>query len=189
MDIDANQVMKLFTAFRSYCNERDAVYKTLSKKQRSPNFPEDISENIVRQFIINNEKRCCTWATQKGDLQLVPSMARVEVKCFSSTGPLSFGPDEAWDELYFLDAMKLLKENEVRIYKCSLSFESDIIKSLPMNKNETFEDQCRQKRRPRFKLSLLQKHCPEHVSCVYQGSLEDILLVSVEKPSDYMPSA
>lgn len=33
-----------------------------------PNFPEDISENIVRQYILQKEKCKCIWNTKVGDL-------------------------------------------------------------------------------------------------------------------------
>lgn len=179
-ELSATKVKHLVDAFRHYCYNRRYIYKGTNNKHRTPNFPEDISENIIRQYIINMEKRHCIWNTRMGDLEIIepgepPSSIQVEVKCFASTGPLSFGPNERWDELYWLDATDLIAKDQVKIFHTKYAFESDVIKNIPVNKNETFFEQCRQKRRPRFTLHSLQRYHPSAVTQVYAGSLDGIL--------------
>lgn len=176
-ELSAMKVKNLVDAYRDYCTVRQTIYKGTNTKHRMPNFPEDISENIIRQYILNVEKRNCIWNTKMGDLEILdPAKSlQVEVKCFSSTGPLSFGPTERWDELYWLDATDLIFNENIKIYHTKYAFEDEIIKTIPVNKKETFYHQCRQKRRPRFTLSLLQKHEPSAVVLVYSGKLDGIL--------------
>lgn len=70
---------------------------------RNPPFPSEISENIVKFAIFNRSKvmasHCCS-----GDLKLLDY--KTEVKARSSEGPASFGPQESWRKIYFMDARR-----------------------------------------------------------------------------------
>lgn len=185
-ELSAANVRRLVDTFRSYCVTRKSIYKNTAARHRMPNFPEDISENIIRQYIINIERRICTWNTRMGDLYVYPGPCieplRVEVKCFSSTGPLSFGPNNRWDELYWLDATKLVTCEKIKIYKTCIPFHHQAIQTLPVSKKETFGQQCQQNRRPRFTLAKLKAHAPEYVKLIYEGTLDGALSCSLCTP-------
>ena len=124
--------------------ERVKKYKAYSLSSdlhtsiRRPNFPEDISENIVKYFLD------CEKITP-GDLYS-PLLGKIEVKCFSSKGPISFGPKETWDTLIVLDAISFLEDK----YKLHIIRINSRDFNIKVNKNETYKDQVFQKRRPRI---------------------------------------
>jgi hypothetical protein len=125
-------------------NNRIKSYKAYSlssklhKSIRRANFPEDISENIVK-FFLDCEKII------PGDLYSV-KYGKIEVKCFSSTGPISFGPRETWETLIVLDATNFL-DDIYTVHVVSISSRDFDVK---INKKETYKDQVYQKRRPRI---------------------------------------
>lgn len=81
--------------------------------------------------------------------------ARIQIKAASSKGELtSFGPKSVWDEIYFMDFYN--EGNYDGTFKVYLLPNKDIYE-YKMNKNETFEDQQKQGRRPRFSLRKLIK--------------------------------
>lgn len=80
---------------------------------------------------------------------------RIQIKAASSKNELtSFGPDSIWDEIYFMDFYN--KGNYDGTFEVYL-LPNDKIYNYKMNKNETFKDQQKQKRRPRFSLRKLIK--------------------------------
>jgi hypothetical protein len=99
--------------------------KKLHPDCRTQNFPDYISENITK-FIINKIQNLKTSQNSKepvgffncinskiGDLEIINDneVIKVEVKCFTSKGPSSFGPKEKWNLLYFLDATDFINYN------------------------------------------------------------------------------
>jgi len=86
-----------------------------NKEIRNPNFPEAISENIVKFAYNYVYKKCPSWNTLSGDLELyddtLKKILKLEVKGFSSNGPSSFGPTEQWNKLYFIDCQKFIEKN------------------------------------------------------------------------------
>lgn len=168
-------IFTLLNHFTTYCKKRIEIYKDMNKKQRQPNFPEDISENIVRFIIEKLEKINVSWNTTSGDLMIINTKEKIEVKCFSSTGPTSFGPTEKWDYLYFLDAIDFINMN-FKCYKISLSNDNDIWKNIKINKKETFNEQCVQGRRPRIQYSSLKSLIPiEYITEIFNGNLKILL--------------
>jgi hypothetical protein len=142
---------------------------------RMPNFPEDISENLVKFVVRKYEKDETIIWSKEGDL--LSKEGKCEVKCFSSSGPSSFGPTEKWNILYFLDATKCLEEYFI-VYKINLSNISDDWKKLKLNKKkcETFLDQCNQGRRPRIHWEEIKKQInPQNISKIFQGYIKDLL--------------
>jgi hypothetical protein len=85
----------------------------LTESIRKPNFPEHISENIARFVLYNVYGIFPTRITNSGDLQMLSSI--IEVKAFSSEGPISFGPTEKWDFVVLIDGTKF-RENHYIIY-------------------------------------------------------------------------
>lgn len=137
------------------------------KKIRQPNFPESISEYIVKRFYENNINKNITFG-KTGDL--ICDNNKIEVKAFTSSGPSSFGPTEEWNELIFLDAINFDKK-EFIIYKINLSNTSKIWKELAINKKETFHDQCIMKRRPRISFHDIKKQLGKEINCIFNGSI------------------
>ena len=168
------QVKKLFNLFSSYYNNIIQFNKTNQTKVRAPIFPESLSENIVRWFIINKEKRKCI-SPKIGDLSVGDK--KIEVKCFTSQGPSSYGPNEPWDELWFLDASNIIKNPispEFKIYKCTLSNKSNKWMNLKMGVRKTFKSISKKGIRPRISFSRLRQQIKPNLKLVYTGDLNGI---------------
>jgi hypothetical protein len=175
-ELSWKNTFELFFLHKELCIKRREIYENMTKKQRQPNFPEDVSENIVRQAIILFEYVDCKWNIPRGDLKKIDkfgNITKIEVKCFSSTGPSSFGPNETWDELYFLDGTKFMS-NHFKIYKIKLSNTDDLIQKFPLNKDgTTFGQQCIGLRRPRFLFKQLMTYIPEHIEVIFSGTINE----------------
>ena len=104
-----------------------------------------------------------SWDTDNGDIDvdLINFTYKIEVKGFSSDGPSSFGPKEKWDYLYFLDATNII-ENKFIVYEINLSSNSETWKNIKINKNQSFDDQCKQGRRPRISFMEIKKQIPNN---------------------------
>lgn len=152
---------------------------------RLPNMPEDISENIVK-FIARNilNVQDCVWtkgATQdddddevitSGDLHS-PTIGKLECKCFTSDGPLSFGPTESWNVLYFLDARDWLNDRFI-LYAFNDTNLSSVWQNVKVNKTQTYADQSKAKRRPRISWNSLHPQLGNSCVKVYDGTFEGI---------------
>jgi hypothetical protein len=170
-ELSPQNVKDLFFAYQTYCKTKIDIYKKKKKKHRLPNFPEDISENIVKYIIKKKFDYCPLWDTKKGDLFY--KGAQLEVKCFSSCGPSSFGPNESWDEIYFLDATNFLND-KFKCYKINLSNKDKKWKKIKVNSTQTYEDQCVQKRRPRISFKRIKAQLEDNIELIYSGSFDDI---------------
>jgi DNA (cytosine-5)-methyltransferase 1 len=166
-------IKKYFDIYKDYINQLKNVMNQNQIKVRFPNFPEIISENVVKFYIQDFENRNCI-NSKYGDLEV--NNHRIEVKCFASEGPTSFGSTERWKEIYFLDATNVLKDEIIKIYKCNLSNDSDIWKNLQFNKNETFEDKCKKGQRPRIQFNILYKLLENHIQLVFDNSIHILFI-------------
>ncbi len=142
----------------------------LQKKIRMSNFPSEISEIIVKYIIESIYNRPINWMTKSGDLS--DNNQKLEVKCFSSTGPSSFGPTECWHKLYFLDATDYMNYN-FKCYEINLSnVEFGFVK---VSLNQTYFEQCQEKRRPRLCFSQLKAQLNEtQLKCIFDGHLDQL---------------
>ena len=142
---------------------------------RKPNFPEHISENIIK-FGIHNKlgDKTSTWNCKEGDL-LSKKEGKQECKAFTSKGPISFTPSSKWDCIYFLDACEWLNDQYV-LYRVSLTIDSEEWKSIKVNKLETFEDHAKQGRRPRISWGSLYPQILKHCEKIYEGTFENIFI-------------
>jgi hypothetical protein len=122
---------------------------------RTLNVPDVLSEGLFCYYFDSIRTKdsagsfdCVTRQSYKG----------VQVKSTSIKYDLtSFGPKSIWDELYFIDfAPNGVIDGVIHFYKIEENFENLI---LNINKNETFKDQQKQGRRPRFsvKKELIEK--------------------------------
>lgn len=129
------------------------------KKIRNYNFPSEISENIAKYAICHKYGIMPNWDTKSGDLILFNK--KIEVKGFTSIGPSSFGPNENWDILCFVDATQH-KTKYFKIYMIFLSNKNPMWYNIKVNSKETYLDHCNQKRRPRIKFTDIYKQLPSH---------------------------
>ncbi len=141
------------------------------KKIRNQNFPSEISENIVKYAIFNKYKIMPSWNTSVGDLILLNK--KIEVKGFMSSGPSSFGPDEEWSFIYFIDCKDFINKN-FKVYELKISNKNKIWQSIKINKNETFRDQALNKRRPRISFDELYKQLNNYFNIIFDGNLSTL---------------
>ncbi len=155
------QYKKIVEAYAGYSN-------LLKQFGRRPNFPEAISEKMASVFLPGSKRK------EKGDLWI--GQKRIEVKSFAGLAPTSFGPNQSWDYIMFLDCQDLGK---ISAYLNTNSSNSLAWKKLLVNKKETFGEQCEQKRRPRLKFSRISSQ----VSLIHLGttSFENILDEKLEE--------
>lgn len=168
---------------------------------RGINLPQEITENLILsilRYIKGMDARWCketkkpnkisgdgyTPATGimvkidpkktkvKVDIQYT-GMKKLEFKCFTSTGPPTFGPTEKWDRIYFLDAIEY-HDYKFKLYEVPLSNDSDEWKSLKVNKSQTFEDQAVQGRRPRLVFEDIQTQLGEHCKMIWEGDIRNL---------------
>lgn len=140
-------IYEYYNNYKELCMISEKL-KKLYKKGRKPNFPEYVSEFIAREIL--NAKKGKT-----GDL--VYKNKKIEVKCFASNGPTSFGPDESWDYIVLMDA---IKDGIIDMFLYKISNTSLVWQNIKINKFETFMDQCQQKRRPRINFEQLISQLP-----------------------------
>ena len=146
---------------------------------RHQNPPEDITENIVK-FLIHNYDNdpSCKWAKSigcKGDLYSdnYSIESPPEVKAFTSNGPLSFGPIKKFGIIYFLDMRNWLNDIFI-LWKVNVTNESNEWKQIRMNKTQTFEDQCKEGRRPHICWNYIYEQIPDKCMKIYEGTFDGI---------------
>ena len=168
-------LMKTYLAHKNYVKELLTIRQETQIKVRLPNMPEHISENIVK-FIIQNKMGDMTssWDCKKGDLYSNVEKQQ-ECKTFTSDGPPSFGPNEEWNVLYFLDARKWLEDKYV-LYRVGLSNRDDAWRNVKVNKAQTFHDQCQQNRRPRITWEALYPQIESYCTKIFEGTFEEIFV-------------
>jgi hypothetical protein len=171
MSLNTIQIEELLDIHINYINNLQKFKNKYKYKSRNPNFPENISENIIKEYINIVENRKCM-NSRFGDLEVIngDKVLKIECKCVSSLGPISFGPTEKWNELYILDATDFINK-KFKIYKINLSNTCNEFKNIKLNKKETFEDGCKKGIRPRLSFSLLQKELNKNISIIYNGTL------------------
>src|SRR3990167_8536537 len=97
-----NILKQYYNLHKNYCLSLIELNKLHNIKNRAPNMPEHISENIIKFIIIKYENISnCSWNCS-GDLKI--GNDKIECKAVSSNGPISFGPTEQWKSLYILDS-------------------------------------------------------------------------------------
>lgn len=163
-----------FNLHKDYVEKRMKTTSCLGKQKiRLPSIPEDITENCVK-FILHYKQgdRTSRWNCSTGDL-FSEKEGKQECKCFSSDGPTSFTPSSEWDVIYFLDARKWLS-NSFALYRINLTKSSTEWKSIKMSSTQTFDDQCKQGRRPRINWKSLYPQIEKYCTKIYEGTFEDI---------------
>lgn len=153
-NFDLILIIELLNSHINYVtNIKNINSKLINRKIRNPNFPSDISENIVKYAFYKKYKIMPCWDTKSGDLKFLNK--KIEVKGFSSNGPTSFGPNESWDLLYFVDCTNFINF-EFIVYEIKLS---------TRNKTDTYKNQCDKKIRPRIVFNEFKKQLLYHNIC------------------------
>lgn len=165
---------------RTYCIECIEFNKKLESSnnplERLPNIPSGVSENVTLQVLQKRGDNSCTRITQTGDL-FSKKDGKIEIKCFSSIGPSSFGPKCTWNIICFVDATEWL-DNKYIIYRLNLSNSTDEWQNVKMNQEETFGDKCEKGQRPRMAWENIRKQIdPRHIEIIFDGSFEDIVKI------------
>jgi hypothetical protein len=171
-DFTEDVLIKLLHTHMSHVKQLMEISNSTGIELRLPNFPEYLSENIIK-FIIHYKlgDKTSNWNCKKGDL-LSDKEGVQECKAFTSDGPLSFSPTTEWDVIYFLDAREWLLNRYV-LYKSNLRRTMDEWKNIEMSKKETFEVQSKQGRRPHIGWEKLKPQIID-LSTIYEGTFEDI---------------
>tara|TARA_Y100000590_G_scaffold469264_1_gene655866 strand:- start:57 stop:650 length:594 start_codon:yes stop_codon:yes gene_type:complete len=133
---------------------------------RTPNLSEAFSEAVFS--IEMGMPRCVksiSGSSSSFDLYDLKRKKRIQLKAASSFGPSSFGPRSEYDEVYFLFFREIAEGKKYLFYSGKYEIyklNPDDFPSLIMNKkkNETFEDQQKQGKRPRFSIpkTLIDPH-------------------------------
>lgn len=183
----ADALKSFYRIQKDYVVSLKATERTTGVKIRYPSLPEHISENIVK-FILQNKLQdtTCSWNC-KGDLQSERE-GKQECKCFTSDGPPSFTPSSEWDVIYFLDARDWLNDHFI-LHRVPLKRTSDEWKAIKVSKAQTFEDQCKQGRRPRITWEALSPQISTHVTKIFDGKFDDIFTPLIPTPEAVVPDA
>jgi hypothetical protein len=160
-------------------NMNNEIFIGDHKKLRRENFPEYISENIVKFAIYKKYKIMPNWNVSSGDLELVKKnkKIKIEVKAFSSSGPSSFGPTEKWDHIYFVDCLRY-KEKYFIVYEIKLSNIHKKWKNIKINKKQTYHDVCKKEKRPRIHFNHIIKQIGKrNYSIIFQDYFDSNLIL------------
>lgn len=166
-----------FYQHKRYVVDTMNIIETTGLPIRLPVTPEDISENIVKLLIHKNGDTTSKWAKPikgaTGDL-FSDREGTQEIKCFTSDGPLSFGPTERWNVIYFLDARNWITDRFI-LYRIPLTNTSTEWKALRMSLTQSFEDQANEKRRPRLNWNNIHKQLGPICERIFEGTFEEII--------------
>jgi len=133
------RLMKCVQRYNDDLRFIEEMNKGMNKKKiRNPNFPSHISENIAKLALCKKYKVMPNWDC-KGDLTMLSK--QLEIKGFMSSGPLSFGPAEPWDYIYFVDGMRT-REGIYQVYEIKLSHKSEEWRNIVMSGKETKYENC-----------------------------------------------
>jgi len=173
--INKDRLREIFEIVLKYNNDINNFNKKNNCKMRKIGLPEIVSENMIKYFLIEHQNINCN-NSSVGDLHFVEEnkTIKIECKCFTSTGPMSFGPTENWNVLICLDAINL---NKYKLYKIDLSNNSNEWKNMKITNNKTFEEAIKNKNnRPRFSFDKLCKNLDsKHISILFEGSFEEMI--------------
>lgn len=140
---------------------------------RIPNFEENISENIIKRILIKfaGMKNVRWKCNNLGDLSYEGSA--IECKAFISDGPSSFSPTPNWNRLVFLDARGWRNDHFI-LYLVSLTSKDEAWNNIKVNSTETFQQQCKDGRRPRIEWDKIRPQIEGKYSVIFDGRFEDI---------------
>lgn len=162
-----------YIATKEYQQKRKNVKKGVA-------LPSDVSEAIVRFAIIGLGDKTCRPA-KRGDL-VSDLEGVIQVKCFTSDGPTSFGSDTYWDVIYFLDARDWIESDRFRLYRVGVASVDDRWRDLRFTQTKTFGKMIERSSdeqipvRPRCSFERIHQQLgDETCRLVFDGTLDEIL--------------
>jgi hypothetical protein len=171
-----DKLKQMITMYNSLYMFSDKLNTNLKgKKIRKANYPSEITENIVKFAIIKKYNVSPSWNTKKGDLSLHDNILEVKGSInLTAGGPCSFGPTECWHRIYFVDCVEHYNY-KFKVYEIKLSSHSNIWKNIKVNKSETYEDQCKQQRRPRIHFCDLIQQIPDmYINVIFDDHIHNL---------------
>jgi hypothetical protein len=165
----------------TYIQARNDIkyYNKILKRKRSKlirqiNMPEYISENVIRLAIISECEDLINCRTaDKGDL--VCKSGKIECKCFTSDGPISFGPKESWTHLFIMDARNIEINEPCKIYRINLKNTDKKWKNIWVSETKTYQNQCDRGIRPRIGWDFLRPQIEEHLELIFYGHITELI--------------
>lgn len=164
------EMKKTYLAFLKFREQLRKMKKY--GKIRLPNFPECISEYVAYRSIQTFIYPEVRFSGKKESGDLIYGNKKLEVKCFSSKGPISFSPVAKCSEFYIID---MTNQPVYKIYRLSYSNKDKRWLNLKMNKNQTFEYQIKSGRRPRITFAELSKQLKSDLELIDVGNLKYLL--------------
>ena len=162
-------------------------HQNRTRVQRGIALPSDISETITGYILQKLGDKTCRPA-KRGDL-VSDQEGIVQVKCFTSPGPVSFGSSTYWDVIYFLDAKEWFQRDWFRLYRVNLSSTDPRWTSLRFTTSNTFASMIHRERedqgiptRPRCAFDKLLPQFGDACTIVYEGTIHEILDTTIGFP-------
>lgn len=143
----------------------------VGRQIRAPHFPSEISESLVKFCLSKRTGILCDWNVVKGDLCLVDK--RIEVKGFMSDAPMTFGPRENWDWIYFVDCRRYA-DRWFTVYELRVSNTDARWRAIPVNLRQSFGDQCAEGRRPRLKFDRVLNAFAHSCVKIFDGTIDGL---------------
>lgn len=146
--VDSQRIKTVIDTYYHW-KQLDAEIRTLSGT-RGINFPSEISEYMacyVLNLYVNKDKT----HGDAVDMSNEENPLIIEIKGSSAektSAPNSFSPSEEFDDLVFVRLEKY--DDLLKVYR--LGINSDELKKIKVNSEQTVEDQQKQGRRPRFSI-------------------------------------
>ena len=162
------EILRMYRVFKSFA-AKVSNFKIVPRP-RMPIFPEYISENIIMS-ILNKPRPVVKKLTRGGDLYSETEQ-KLECKCFTSRGPISFGPKETWNVLYILDGTEYLHRDSFKLYRVDMSNEE--FGQILINSKDTYHEQCRSNKRPRITWNSLRPQIIKNCSLLFDDEIGNI---------------
>lgn len=154
----------------------------------------EITENLAAYAWYNYHGTVLTWGITGGDLKLCDNsltriqnrrikcrtLAQIEVKAFSSNGPISYGPTEKWNIILYVDLRSVKKTGILEVYQLNEPNTSVLFQNLPVKKSSdkemgTFREQAEKGRRPRLSFKPTKEYFRKQMFRIFSGSIEELL--------------
>ena len=117
-----------------------------------------------------------SWDTPKGDLILRNKI--IEVKGFMSSGPTSFGPNEKWDWIYFVDGTEC-NFYQFKVYEIKLSNTNSIWRNINLSSKETYGQIADANQRGKLRACFYSKIKPQiesHCVLIFNGHFDELII-------------
>ena len=188
-----NTRVDLYISYLRSVKEHNHVLYEKAKgfKTRHSNLSEHFTENTLKWHLRKEDEDvvCCRLTAKKGGDLCSTTKGMIQCKTFTSVGPISFGPTEKWDVLYFVDMMYLFTDNRIRIWHLPLANTSEAWRNIQLKKKRddvapvghTIGEQAMAGRRPRIPFSALKPQVANLIELVFEGTLEDAVGLTPEE--------